>query len=96
MPGAIVVLQIMPRDFTLTEISRIAESNQVKIIGVDVKTLDDSSYLEVIIKFNTTEINPLLHAFERFDYKIKLVLNLASNDQDDDQRLNWLIKYINT
>jgi len=96
MPGAIVVLQIMPRDFTLTEISRIAESNQVKIIGVDVKTIDDSSYLDVIIKFNTTEINPLLHAFERFDYKIKSVLNLASNDQDDDQRLNWLIKYINT
>jgi acetoin utilization protein AcuB len=95
LQGAIVTLQIIPRDYTLTEIARITESNDFKITGIFIRTLADNK-LEVNIKFNSTEINAVLHAFERFNYEIKSVHQLSEAKGGVDDRFDWLIKYINT
>ena len=95
LPGAIVTIQINARDYTLTEIARISETNNFKVIGIFTKSLADNK-LEVNIKFNSTEINTLLHAFERFGYQIKAVHQLSEVRGGLDNRFDWLIKYMNT
>lgn len=94
-PGAIVTLQVPPRDYSLTELARITESNDFKIIGVFIRTLPNQ-LLEINLKFNSSEIKPVLHAFERYNYTIKTVHQLFETGGDLDNRLDWLIKYINT
>lgn len=95
MPGAIVTLEMFPRDYSLTEISRITEQNDCKITDVFIRNLDNQK-LEISLKFNTVEIKSVLHALERFGYYLKSVHQLSDIKGDMDNRLNWLIKYINT
>lgn len=95
MPGAIVTLDMFPRDYSLTELSRITEQNDCKIISVFIRTLIDNK-IEVSLKFNTVEIKNVLHALERFGYFIKSVHQLSNTEGDIDNRFDWLIKYINT
>ena len=95
MPGAIVTLEMFPRDYSLTEISRITEQNDCKITDVFIRNLEDQK-LEISLKFNTVEIKNVLHSLERFGYYIKSVHQLSDIKGDMDNRLNWLIKYINT
>jgi acetoin utilization protein AcuB len=95
LPGAIVTMEITPRDYTLTEIARISETNDFKVIGIFIKSLTENK-LEVSLKFNSTEINTVLHAFERFGYQIKTVHQLSQVKGGMDNRFDWLIKYINT
>lgn len=94
-PGAIITLEMFPRDYSLTEIARITESNDFKITGLFIKTMPDNK-LEVSIKLNSTEVKTVLHALERYNYQIKSVHQLSQIEGDLDNRLDWLIKYINT
>mgnify|MGYP000042874122 CR=1 FL=1 len=93
--GAIITLEMFPRDYSLTEIARITESNDFKITGLFIKTMPDNK-LEVSIKLNSTEVRTVLHALERYNYQIKSVHQLSQIEGDLDNRLDWLIKYINT
>jgi acetoin utilization protein AcuB len=93
--GAIVTLELFPRDYSLTEISRITEQNDCKITDLFIRNLEDHK-MELSLKFNTTEIKTVLHALERFGYIIKAVHQLSDQKGNLDNRLDWLIKYINT
>lgn len=95
IPGAIITLEMFPRDYSLTEISRITEQNDCKITGLFTRTLE-SQKLEVSLKFNSVEVKTVLHALERFGYIIKSVHQLSDIKGDLDNRFDWLIKYINT
>lgn len=95
LQGAIVTLEIFPRDYTLTEIARITESNDLKITGLFIRTLENQK-IEVSIKFNSVDVKPVLHSLERYNYQIKSVHQVNDINDDLNNRLNWLIKYINT
>lgn len=94
-PGAIVTLELFPRDYSLTEISRITEQNDCKITDLFIRNLEDRK-IELSLKFNTTEIKTVLYALERFGYTIRSVHQLYDQKGDLDNRFDWLIKYINT
>jgi len=95
LPGAIVSLELLPRDYSLTEIARITESNDFKITGLFIRNIEDNK-IEVSLKFNSVEIKTILHTLERYNYTIKSVHQLSELADNLNDRLNWLIKYINT
>jgi predicted transcriptional regulator len=95
LPGAIVTLEMFPRDYSLTEIARITESNDFKITGLFIRTLENNK-LEISLKFNSVEIKTILHTLERYNYNIKSIHQLSEVADNLNQRLDWLIKYINT
>ncbi|MFN3444216.1 MAG: CBS domain-containing protein [Bacteroidia bacterium] len=95
LPGAIVTLEMFPRDYSLTEIARITESNDFKITGLFIRTLENNK-LEISLKFNSVEIKTVLHTLERYNYNIKSIHQLSEVADNLNQRLDWLIKYINT
>lgn len=96
--GAILVLKMSNRDYSLTEISRLVESNNVKIIssyftGAEYGSLDEAT---LTLKLNQTEVSAVVATLERFGYVIENVFGNATFQNPDRQRLDLLLRYLET
>jgi acetoin utilization protein AcuB len=69
-PGGIIVLEVNPHDYSLSEISRIVESNDAKVLSVFITSEVNSTRLEVTIKVNKIEVAPILQTFNRYNYSV--------------------------
>lgn len=72
-PGAIIILELNPNDYSLTQISQIVESNGAKIMSLYTKNRMSSMIMDVTIKVNVTDISSIIQTFVRYDYTIKAV-----------------------
>lgn len=70
-PGGIIVLEMPFHDYSLSEISRIVESNDSFILSNYVNTIENSSKMEVTLKVSTSDLRRIVATFERFGYEIK-------------------------
>lgn len=87
-PGSIIVLEMGVHDYSLSEISRIVEENDAKILSLFVSGSDDTTQISVTLKFNTTDVTAIMQSFIRFDYKIK-----ESYLSDDDENRLFRERY---
>jgi len=69
--GSIIVLEMGVRDYSLTEIARIVEEENTKILGLYVSGTEDSMKINVTLKLDTTHITAILRSFDRYDYNIR-------------------------
>ncbi|UTW64367.1 hypothetical protein KFE98_09575 [bacterium SCSIO 12741] len=94
-PGGVIVMDILNTDYSLTEIARIVESNDAKILGSFVSRNQDSSTIEVTLKINKLNIQDVIQALERFDYDI--TASYDQSDANDDLIDNYdnLMNYLN-
>jgi acetoin utilization protein AcuB len=95
-PGAIVVLELIERDYTLSQIAQIVESNNIKVLSMYITSPPDSTKLEVTLKLNSNDLASVIRTFERYNYDIKTWV--ASNDSIDQfyqERFDLLMKYLN-
>ncbi|QHS61956.1 CBS domain-containing protein [Chitinophaga agri] len=91
--GGILALDLDPRDYSLSEIARIAESNDVTLLSVNTITFP-SGRLEVLLKTNRQELHGLVATFERFNYIIKYTI---TEEQEEDllkKNYDLLMNYI--
>ncbi len=96
-PGAIIKLQMPSRNYSLTEISRLVESNDVKILHLFIASVgDEDGHIELSLKLNSNEIKNVLTTLERYNYQITGVYNAASMDDSFKSRFENLIKYLNS
>ena len=93
-PGGIMVLEIAPRNYTLYEIARICENEDVMILNLNVHT-NEQGMLEVTLKLNRTVLDPVVSSFVRHNYTVKEVYGEDSNDEDIADKYNLLMNYIN-
>ena len=97
-PGAILILNLNERDYSLTEISRLVESNNVKIISSHFSSaaygMPDRSRLT--LKLNRRDITPVLSTLERFGYQIEAAFANTPVESIDQERLDSLLRYLNT
>lgn len=70
-PGGIIVLEMNIHDYALSEIAQIVESNNSRIINFYTRTYPDSTRMEITLKLNTLDIEPVLQTFNRYNYQIK-------------------------
>ena len=93
--GAIIVLELNIRDYSLSEISQIVEGNDTKIMSLYVDNGSNPDVLFVTLKLNRTDISPVIQTFERYNYKI---VQVFSNDRDYDSmledRYNSFMKFL--
>jgi CBS domain-containing protein len=94
-PGGILVLEIEPRNYSLHEIARIAESEDVTIFSSQLFTNRVSGKIEVTIKTNRNDLQGLVQAFERYNYVVKEVFGDQTSEEDLIGRYNLLMNYIN-
>lgn len=93
--GSIIVLEMAPRDYSLSQIARICESEQVLILGVSIKTNVNTGKLELTIKTNTTDIAAVVQSLERFQYTVLDTYGDQKIDNDIVDRYKLFMNYIN-
>lgn len=94
MPGGILVLEINPRNYTMVEIARICENEDVIIMNTMVHP-NDLGMLEITLKLNRSTIDAVVSSFERYGYHVKEVYGAANIDDDVSGKYNLLMNYIN-
>jgi acetoin utilization protein AcuB len=95
MPGGIIVLSINVIDYSLAEISRLIEENNAKVLSSSVKEDElDSAKLRVTIKINLLDLKPIIATLDRFDYKIIGQFQETKIEDDQKDRLDMLLKYL--
>ncbi|MCI5081425.1 MAG: CBS domain-containing protein [Saprospiraceae bacterium] len=93
--GSILVLEMSKRDYTLTEIARIIESEGAIVLSCFVSSHPDSTLLEVTLKINRQNIQSILATFERFNYSIKASFNETEYLDSLKERYDAFIAYLN-
>ncbi len=95
IPGGIVILQMKPNSFYISEIGRIVESNNAKIIHLNTWTDNSTGELMVAIKVNKNDIQDILSSFERYEYNV--IQYFGENLSEEELRLNYdhLMNYLN-
>ena len=92
--GSVLVLQVHMRDYHLSQLAQIVESEDARIIGLHIKS-DSSEYLKLVLKINETDLSRIIKAFERYEYKVQEVFHQSIFDQTASDRYNSLINYLN-
>jgi acetoin utilization protein AcuB len=69
-PGGIIILQMTPHQFSISELGRIIESNNAKIIHLTTWTEKTSGELMVSMKVNKIDIQDILASFERYQFTV--------------------------
>ncbi len=94
-PGGIIVLEIDPRNYSMYEIARICESEEVLLISTQIFSNKLTGKLEVTLKTNRTSLGGIVSSLERHNYKVKEVFGDKGQDEGMVDRYNLLMNYIN-
>ncbi len=96
-PGGILVLEVNQRDYSLTEISQIVESNDAKILSLYISSSDSTTLMEITLKINRTDLSSIIRTFERYEYTIKASYLKDEGEEGMYQdRYDLFMKYLNT
>ncbi|MFQ3579913.1 MAG: CBS domain-containing protein, partial [Bacteroidales bacterium] len=95
--GAVIVISTSIKDYTLSHIAQIIESNGYKIMSMYIyNNPENSSQINITIKLNTHEIDSILATFERHNYIVKSYLTKETNlDNFYKSRVEGLLHYLN-
>jgi acetoin utilization protein AcuB len=95
-PGGIIVIQMLERDYSMSRISQIIESNDARILFMYISSKPESTNLEVTVKVNTNDLASIIKTFERYSYD---VMTWVTDNDDMEKfyadRYNMLMKYLN-
>ena len=93
--NSLLILEIPLKDYTLTEIARIVESNNAHIMALSVMPISGGSLLLVSLKLDVDDLTSVLRSFERFNYSV-LYYFMREGEVTDTQkeRLAELMYYL--
>lgn len=93
-PGGLIILEVAENNYSMAEISQIVESNDARIIGAFFNTRPESTLIDLTLKINKLDLNPVIQTFERYNYAIKATF--AEKDDLDDlkERYDALMNYL--
>lgn len=94
-PGGVIVMDLAQADYSMTEIARIVESNDAKIMGCFITRSYDENKFELTIKTNKLNVQDILQTFERFGYDITASYDQSSSEDDLRDRYDNLMNYLN-
>ena len=94
-PGGVIVLELNANDYYLSEIAKIVENNDAKILSLYISSQTDSTKMEVTLKINRTDLSGILQTFYRFNYSVKTTIHQSESDDDLRQRFDSFLNYIN-
>lgn len=93
-PGGTIIVEKAYKDYSLSEICQIVESNNVKMLGVFVSKIKNDM-VQVIIKIENSGLSAIFETFRRYSYTI------ISGHEDDrflktlKDRSAYLNRYLN-
>lgn len=70
-PGALIVLEMEPRAYSFSEISRLVESNDAQITQLNTYTDTVTGLMQVTLKINKMEVSDVVATLQRYDYTVR-------------------------
>jgi len=96
-PGGIIILEVNQNDYSMSEIARIIESNDTKILSSGVRSIPDSTKMEITLKLNRINLEPVLQTLIRYDYTISFYF--GDNEKNETmlrERYDLLMRFLET
>jgi len=93
-PGAILVLSVSPYQYSLSEMSRIVESNNAQILQLNTHFDEANGNLVVTLKLNKDEAGAIIATFERYDYQIVHYFGITPLNNDIENHYHNLMNYL--
>jgi acetoin utilization protein AcuB len=92
--GGIIVMERERIQFSISEISRIVESNDATILHLNTTTHPETGMLTISIHLNKKEISSVVATFERYDYTILYSFGDEKFDNEIDTNYKHLMNYL--
>ena len=93
-PGGIIIVEKGIMDYSFSEISQIAESNNAKILGAFISKMEND-LVQITLKIGNVSINDVIQTFRRYSYNIISGHEEDSYLKDLKDRSKYLDKYLN-
>jgi len=95
-PGAVLVISIKNRDYSLSEISRLVESDNAKILSsyFTGNTYLSNDSASLTLKINRESITSIVATLERFGYTVEASYAHEPVESIEQERYNMLMKYL--
>ena len=94
-PGSIIVIESSKGNYSLAEIARIAESDDILILSSFVNSIPDKSRTHITLKLNRQDINTFKASLERFGYEISATFSELEYHDGIKDRYDALMSYLN-
>ena len=94
-PGAVIVVEVDTRNYLLSEISRIVESNDAHILSSYIDSDRDSTKIKVTIKVDKEDVGGIVQTFQRFNYTVNSLHKHKDKPDDTKERFDSFMRYLN-
>jgi CBS domain-containing protein len=94
-PGAILVLEMSRRDYSLATIARLVEEDDVKVLHAFVSSTPDPDNVEVTLKLNRHDLGRTIASLERHGYEVKETYSEIEHSESMKERYESLMNYLN-
>ncbi|MDP5172457.1 MAG: CBS domain-containing protein [Bacteroidia bacterium] len=94
-PGGILVLEIPKNGYSLSEIGRITESGDAKVLSLYLWAHPEGHVVWVTLKLNVEDLSRVVAAFERFDYTVVRIYHKVEPLDDYRRNIDALMNYLN-
>lgn len=92
-PGALLIVETNVKDYSMSEVSKIIESNNTRIYGMNIHRFIGDR-VQILLKISDVNIDSVIETFERFNYT--LIFKSSSTEKDDflQDRYNQFMKFL--
>lgn len=94
-PGAILALEISPRDYTLSQLIYTIEQTDTKVLSIasEFPTSSDGM-IHVTIKLNVTDTTRIRHVLEHYGYRVEASFGEADDGDEILYRVQEFMRYL--
>lgn len=94
-PGSVIIIEIHPYDYTLSEIVRLIETEGAKIMGIGSQLpTNEHQYYRVSVKLDVSDSSAVSTALQRFGYVVSSEFSSVKLESDISDRADELIRYL--
>ncbi len=95
-PGAVLVVSIKNRDYSLAEISRLVESDNAKILSsyYSGNTFLNNDSASLTLKINRESVTSIIATLERFGYTVEASYAHEPIESVEQERYDMLMRYL--
>lgn len=97
-PGAILIVEVAPRDYSLGRLSHLIEQTDAKVLSVSTQTPDeaafDPSVLRITLKLSVTDTSRVRYLLEQNGYRVVAAFNEDDTEEEFSHRLQEFMRYL--
>ncbi len=93
--GAIIELDVAREDYSATELSRLVEDNNCRVMNLMVSPDDETGRWRVCLRIDREDASAVMRSLERFNYRVMSCHQLQGvMDERMEQRIKELMYYL--